>query len=67
MLMFEFHTTWSRYRELYRFGPGSEMVKAALQRPGVAKLCLAAPGESETADCVRRCREAGFEVREVTT
>lgn len=29
-------------------------------------LCLAAPGGRGTADCVRRCREAGFEVREVT-
>lgn len=30
-------------------------------------ICLAAPGGRGTADCVRRCREAGFEVREVTT
>lgn len=43
------------------------VVRALRQRTlSVEKVvCLAAPGGEETALCVRRCREAGFDVREV--
>lgn len=47
----------------------SDMVKSAFEFKMQVEtvICLAAPGGRGTADCVNRCREAGFEVREVTT
>lgn len=59
---------WSRGR---RAGPirNAEIVGHALLHaaPDMDVICLAALGGFGTADCVRRCRKAGIEVREVTT
>lgn len=69
-LVFEAH--WAAYGK--KAGPerNARMVRTvrlnrAWQALDGPVLCLAAPGGRGTADCVRRCREAGFEVREVTS
>lgn len=72
----EFRADWRSYRKGSGPRRNANMVKlaqtlraAAVVFNGVPRpvICLAAPGGRGTADCVRRCREAGFEVREVTT
>lgn len=63
-----FSADWERHGKAARPRRNAEMVRAAsLWWPQRPVICLAAPGGRGTADCVRRCREAGFEVREVTT
>lgn len=64
----EFRADWWTHGK--RAGPirNQQMVSRAKMRmaDGRKVICLAAPGGRGTADCVRQCREAGFEVREVS-
>lgn len=64
-----FQADWNKYGKAA--GPIRNETMVALAQVKQAKghrvICLAAPGGRGTADCVRRCRKAGFEVREVTT
>jgi hypothetical protein len=60
---------WKRLRRAAGPIRNGEMVNHALwAREWLDEpiICLAAPGGRGTADCVRRCREAGFEVRAVS-
>lgn len=63
-----FHADWKRLGKAAGPERNARMVNAAQrERRGRRVVCLAAPGDIGTADCVRRCRKAGFEVRKVTT
>lgn len=63
------YARWQMYGKAAGPRRNADMVATAIHHRDDDEpiICLAAPGGRGTADCVRRCREAGFEVREVTT
>ena len=68
-LLCVFGAAWASYGKAAGPQRNARMVSRAIAEHlrGERVICLAAPGGRGTADCVRRCREAGFEVRKVTT